>query len=125
MEAIRVFGECYPPSMWYEGKEGSNRSYHGEFSWILSELSTSSDEIQFTVVSPQPGDLKNLHPLVGAVGQNLTDLVADRFALSYERFQVWPLPNFRIIENICAFNNQKIKVCVRCSGWRPILGPLG
>ena len=93
MDVIRVFGECYPPSMWYEGKEGSNRSYHGEFSWILSELSTSSDEIQFTVVSPQPGDLKNLHPLVGAVGQNLTDLVADRFALSYDRFQVWP-PQF-------------------------------
>ena len=83
--------------MWYEGKEGSNKSYHGEFSWILSELSTRSDEIQVTVVSSQPGDLKweqkNLHPLVGAVGQNLTDLVADRFALSYERFQVWP-PQF-------------------------------
>ena len=97
MDVIRVFGECYPPSMWYEGKEGSNKSYHGEFSWILSELSTRSDEIQVTVVSSQPGDLKweqkNLHPLVGAVGQNLTDLVADRFALSYERFQVWP-PQF-------------------------------
>ena len=78
--------------MWYEGKEGSsNRSYHGEFSWTLSELSARSDEIQVTVSSP-PGDLtsdhKTLHPLVWAVGQNLTDLVADRFALSYERFQV-------------------------------------
>ena len=96
---LRVLGECYPPTMWYEGggvggggggggSTNGTRVFHGKFAWLLREFYPPQRPPDVQVVMPTPDPMPGMHLSVAAVSQNLTDVVADYFVHSYERGQL-------------------------------------